>query len=204
MRSGRIRKRALPTERATARICREAGAVVKTNVLLRDLNVGVSVSDERRLEVLAHGLPLKGGSQLAIDVTLRSVLSAAGIPKPRCAVHDGIVAESARQDKERKYPELLTAKRCELVVLALETGGRWSQESMQFVFDLATAKAQTVQQPLRSSTTFAFVRRWTRILSVAAATSFARSLILPTSDGSAHAPDGYEPPLCSVVADACR
>ena len=53
-------------------MCREAGAVVRTNVLLRDMNITVSVLDERRVDVLASGLPLNRGAQLAIDVTLRS------------------------------------------------------------------------------------------------------------------------------------
>ena len=38
-RSGLLRSRAVPLERAAARVCREAGATVATNVLLRDLNL---------------------------------------------------------------------------------------------------------------------------------------------------------------------
>ena len=37
-RSGLLRSRAVPLERAVARACREAGATVATKVLLRDLN----------------------------------------------------------------------------------------------------------------------------------------------------------------------
>ena len=44
-----------------ARICREAGARVKENQFLRDLNVTVPISDNRRIEVIANGLPLWGG-----------------------------------------------------------------------------------------------------------------------------------------------
>ena len=53
MRSGRIKRRATPTEIALTRVCREAGAVVQTNVRLRDMNLSVPAADERRLEVLA-------------------------------------------------------------------------------------------------------------------------------------------------------
>ena len=52
-----------------ARICREAGARVKFNALLRDMNVRVASSDARRIEVLAQDLPCFGGSQLVVDVT---------------------------------------------------------------------------------------------------------------------------------------
>ena len=61
-------------ERVLARICREAGARVKCNTRLRDMNVGVTSTDERNIEVLAQDLPCFGGAQLAIDVTLRSAL----------------------------------------------------------------------------------------------------------------------------------
>ena len=59
---------------AAARICREAGARVTTNVLMRGLDVGVPVADTRRLEVVADGLPLFGGMQLAVDTKLGSTL----------------------------------------------------------------------------------------------------------------------------------
>ena len=49
-------------ERAAARVCREAGARVATNVLLRDMNIDVPPADGRRAEVLANGLPLWQGA----------------------------------------------------------------------------------------------------------------------------------------------
>ena len=57
-RVGRLRSRGIPLEQAAARVCREAGATVATNVLLRDRNVIVDRQDDRRLEVIANGLPL--------------------------------------------------------------------------------------------------------------------------------------------------
>ena len=57
-RTGRLKKRATPTERMLARICREAGARVRYNALLRDMNVHVPANDERRIEVLAQDLPM--------------------------------------------------------------------------------------------------------------------------------------------------
>ena len=56
-RSGALRSRGCPLERAAARVCREAGARVTTNTLVRDLNVAVSRFDDRRTEVIANGLP---------------------------------------------------------------------------------------------------------------------------------------------------
>ena len=98
-----------PSNVCWARICREAGARVRFNALLRDMNVGVPAADNRRLEILAQDLPCFGGAQLAVDVTLRGVLSSAGEPHPRAADIDGVILSEARRDKERRYPELWQA-----------------------------------------------------------------------------------------------
>ena len=49
-RSGRLRTRAVGPERTLARICREAGATVRMNTKLRDMNVAVEANDERAIE----------------------------------------------------------------------------------------------------------------------------------------------------------
>ena len=49
---GALARRAGPLERAAARICKEAGARVATNVALRDLNLDVPAADGRRIEVV--------------------------------------------------------------------------------------------------------------------------------------------------------
>ena len=54
-------------------MCREAGARATTNT--RDLNAAVSRFDDRRIEVIANGLPLRNGAQLAVDTTIVSPLT---------------------------------------------------------------------------------------------------------------------------------
>ena len=127
-RIGRVKTRASPVERVMARICREAGANPRFNALLRDMNIVVRATDNRRIEVLAQDLPCFGGAQLAVDVTLRGVLSSEGEAHPHAADVDGAVLLEARRDKERTYPEVVAASRCWLVVVAIETGARrqWS------------------------------------------------------------------------------
>ena len=75
----------------------------------------------------------RAGAQLAVDVTLRSAVTSGGEARPRAADLDGAVADEARKDKEAAYPELLEARRCSLVVVALETGGRWGEEAADFI-----------------------------------------------------------------------
>ena len=112
-------------ESVVARVCREGGARVATNVMVRDMDVALpNPGDSRRIEVLADGLALFGGVQLAIDTTLFSPLHADGTARPGAAQNDGVALRVARRRKERKYPELSGHNnRCRLVVFAGEVGG---------------------------------------------------------------------------------
>ena len=55
-------RRGFALESAAAKICREAGGRVATNLFVRDLDVNVpNLIDNRQLEVVADGLPLFAG-----------------------------------------------------------------------------------------------------------------------------------------------
>ena len=156
--SGRVKKRATPIERVLARVCREAGARVRFDAYLRDMNVDVVASDGRRIEVLAQDLPCCGGAQLAVDITLRCVLTRTGEPHRNAADVDGAVLVNARRDKEAKYPELVASRRCKLIVVGIETGGRWSEEAVDFVRQLSIAKAEEVPSFMRRSVSLSWER----------------------------------------------
>ena len=130
---------------------------VRVNAKLRDMNVEVRADDERAIEVLASGLPIHQLAQLAVDITLRSPLTSTGLARPAAATTDGAVLVRARADKEAKYFELLQGNRCHLVVVGLETGGRWSTEATIFVDMLAAGRARAVPSVLRRSTHLAQV-----------------------------------------------
>ena len=132
-------RREFPLECAAAQVCREA------SVLVRDMDLAAfNALDSRRLEVVADGLTLWHGAQLAIDTTLVSPLRRDGTARRRAANHDGAALEEARQRKERTDPELSgDGGRARLVVLAAEVGGRWSRETAEFLCALAKARAQS-------------------------------------------------------------
>ena len=139
-------------ERTLARVCREAGATVRHNTKLRDMNVAVAAEDERAIEVLASGLP-------AVDVTVRCALTADGLATPGAARHDGAALLRARGDKERKYTELVHNDRCQLVVVALDAGGRWSDEATKFSCELAGSRSREVPPMLQGSTFYGWWRK---------------------------------------------
>ena len=109
---------------------------------------------------------------------MRHFLTALGAARASADRGEELLA-AARGEKERKYAELVRGRRCKLIVLALSTGGRWSTEALGFVHTLAWAKARSVPQFLRKSAAFSWQRRWTRMLSVAAARAFAHGLNAP-------------------------
>ena len=95
-------------------------------------------------------LPLFHGAQLAVDTTMVSALRRNGDPRPRAKRSEGAALTDARRRKEVAYPELVgNAARARLVVLALEVGGRWSDEAWQFTRLLAGARARDEPPLLR-------------------------------------------------------
>ena len=107
-RSGVLGRRGFAVENAAARISREGGACVMSNITVRDLDVArPDPRDRRRLEIVADNLPLFGGRQLAVDTTLVSSLNCDGSAQPRATNMDGAAMEAARQRKSRTYPEFV-------------------------------------------------------------------------------------------------
>ena len=111
---------AVVPERTLARVCREAGATVRYNAKLRDMDLAVSAKDDRAIEVLATGLVPNWRWTSPFGAPLRRT------GQQRASRMDGAVCTRAREDKERKYSEFFRADRCRLVVVARETGRRGS------------------------------------------------------------------------------
>ena len=100
-------RRGWALQSVAARVCREAGARVWTNVFVRDMDLAIFDNlDGRRLEVVADGLPVHGGAQVAIDTTMVSPLHSNGVARRGASVKKGLALEAARKRKEMTYPEL--------------------------------------------------------------------------------------------------
>ena len=198
-RSGRLKSRAQAPERTLARVCREAGATVRFNAMLRDMNIAVAATDHRAIEVLASGLPLHHGVQLAVDITIRCAHTAESRACPNAATTNGAVLQAARAQKATKYAELLHGDRCRLVVVGVETGGRWSDEAMQFIAELAACKAREAPPVMRFSTFLAWQRRWTRMIATSCGRAVAHSLV--SSKGSTPGSDGPTPDLADLFGE---
>ena len=155
----------MPAEVSAARVCREAGAWVRESQVLRDLNVEVPASDARRIEVIANGLPFWGGKQVALDTTVVSALTQRGEARGRAP---GQALREAQRTKEVRYPELVGARRCRLVVMAFEVGGRCSSEGVTFVRLLAQHNSLGMPAAVAALGGSALFQRWTGVRACAA------------------------------------
>ena len=129
-----------------------------------------------------------------------SPLTRSGEPRSRAGIYAGAALQDARRNKERTYPELVRNRRCRLVVLGIEVGGRWSTEASSFIRMLAQATTRSSPPTLRAATTSALVSRWSALLTHAAASSFAASLLFEDLSPH-HNLDGDLPPLGQLLSD---
>ena len=176
-RTGLLKRRSVPQERAWAQVFREAGARVVDNQRLRDMCLpGVGPRDDRKIEIVAYNLPLFHGVPLCCDATLVSTLDCKGRPKHRSDDLPGNALLEARKDKERTYPELRSGEHALLVVLGCEVGGRWSEEAVSTLRLLAEARARSAPRLLRGPLERAMVARWSAMVAVAVQDSLAATL----------------------------
>ena len=163
-RSGVLGRRVFALESAVFQICRESGARVTTNVMLR------------RLEVVAEGLTLYGGCQLALDPTLVSPLR--GGWRSQAERRRGGRCRLDRGHQGQTYPELCRGDgRARLVVIAGEVGGRCSPKTKDLFWCLSSAKAAHVTRCSYGNARAAWFRRWCCLLACSATKAFAISLM---------------------------
>ena len=124
MRTGGVQRRAKPLERAWQQVFREAGARVVPQAFLRDMDLGVHASDNRRIDLVARGLPLFGGVPTCGDAALVSHVHADGTPLLGADVRDFVALERTRWQHSREYSELIAGDYPPLLLFDLTGGTR--------------------------------------------------------------------------------
>ena len=105
----------------SARICREAGGRVRTNVLVRAWicpNQGggcTEVGSRSGRSATSWGSSTSSEHHFGVRIV-------DGTPRRNAALEDGVALKAAKRKKVRAYPELVNS-RAQLVVLAVEVGG---------------------------------------------------------------------------------
>ena len=145
--------------------------------MLRDTNIPiVQPGDQRQLDMVVYGVT-PNGEALCCDATMVSPLTRDGRPIARAASHDGVALERAQLRKRRTYHELDGSPYGRLVVLGCEVGGRWNEDALHFVSQLASHKARSAPRMLQATARAGWSCRWWNLLSVAAQSALAATLI---------------------------
>ena len=172
-------------------MCREAGARVRTNTFVRDMDLeGVHVLDGRRLEVVADGLMLWDGAQLAIDTSLVSP-PAPGWHRQEDSGRPQRGGPATSQTHQGDHlPRALRRKRKGTF------GGAHCRRRIAMVRRDGTILARSGQPLiLQNRVKAAWLRRWSSVLACSAARAFAWSLL----DNPANPGTGADTPLVHEV-----
>ena len=95
------------------------------------------------------------------DVTQGSPLKVDGSPHPKACTVPGGAIERGEKRKPQQYREAWQARgRVRLLTLACETGGRWSDQCVDFVRMLAAHKAKEAPPILQRSAEYGWQSRW--------------------------------------------
>ena len=195
-RSGNLQRRAKPLERAWQRVFREAGSREVNKPLLRDIIPGIPSQDNKKLDLVARGLPLYGGLPIIGDASLVSPIGSDGLPRLSADARAGAALRDTQRSHQRTYQELLSHGRAKFLVLGAEIGGRWPEDALSIVGQLSHAKAESAPHLLHASARHAWFHRWFCLLSVATMTTVAEPILHPASphrtEMNGSAPDLHE------------
>ena len=112
------------------------------------------------------------------DATVVTTLHGDGTHRRKADVEDGVALKEARRSKEATYPELCRGDgRARLVAIAGEVGGRWSQETKDFLWCLACEKSKSSPRLLQGSARVGWYRTWCCLLACSTAKAVACSLV---------------------------
>lgn len=132
---------------------------------------------------------------------MTSPLTRTGHARFDTATTPGDAIQRATQRKRGvTYPELADNRRCRLVVVALETGGRWGQEAADLLRALARAKARGSPPILRQTATSSYIRRWSAVIALAAQRALAASYLEHNRGDYDHV-DGPPPAFHDLLSD---
>ena len=201
-RAGLLARRAKVVERAWVRVAREAvgpeGQVVPQQWLAHTTAVGVDARDRRRLDLVIYGVSPRGEA-LCCDATLVSPLTRSGAPQPRASEEDGAALQVAERRKRATYPELLAQGPQRLLVLGSEVGGRWNDEALGLVRDLARCRSLRAPPAVRRPAAQGWQRRWWAQLSVAVQQAVGSTALGRAWPAAPQGPGLPEPPLEHVL-----
>ena len=193
--AGVLGRRGYPLETAAAKVCRDAGARVRLNTMVRDLDLllGALLDNRRSSKTVC---PCSTGHNS--PSTLQWCQPSDATAQPEEGPSTPVEPPSFPREGGNNSP----------IPSCLEMGvvqdwwcwprkweGRWSQEARQFLVALAQAKSREAPPPLQGSVKAAWLHRWSFVFACTAARSFALSFV----DGLAPGVNGPTPSVNDML-----
>ena len=205
-RTGRIHGRHAAALGPWRQVLIEAGYKVRNERMLRDTHLEVELGDQRRMDLVAAPGALAPGAfrglPLFCNVTVVSPHSQSGAARGSSANSNGAVLRTAVNRKRGTYSDIPDSGVARLVVLACEVYGRWSEDALLLVRQLAEAKPREAPPSLRASARQVWSCRWWSLASVGVQRTIGEALLREGGVDllSTSSPAG-EPSLSDVVSD---
>ena len=173
--------------------------------LLRDTHMATDARDMRRMDLVAAPGPRAAGARRGValfaDVTIVSPLTQAGNARPTAATTNGGVLAQAVATKRRKYADVHSSPAASLLVLGCETYGRWSEDAVKIVRELAALKAREAPPLLQGCARHSWSNRWWALVSVGVQRAIGEALLRHSGpDLQPQPPVVSAPPLADIVA----
>ena len=205
-RTGRIHGRHAAACQPWRQVFNEAGYRVRAERLLRDTHLVSRPADRRRMDIVAAPGALAVGARRGVplfgDVTVVSVHTRAGNPRVSAATHDGAALQHAITTKRRTYADVHASPQACLLVLGCEVYGRWSDDAVKIVREMAALKAQQAPRRLRNCARHAWSNRWWALIGVGVQRAIAEALLRHAGfDLQDNAPLQPPPPLADLLLD---
>ena len=202
-RTGRIHARHRTLVAAWQQVLQEAGGVIPDrNVerMLRNTHIPVDATDSRRMDLVVPGLSVARGLPLFCDVTCVSPIGVSGHARPGCTMRNGNILLNAARNNSNDYPEVESSGLGRLLCLGVEPYGRWCEDVLSLVPDLARDKCRGLPASIRSSVQAATLRRWWGLLGIAVQRSCAACVLRAAGGDLANTPAERPPALAELPA----
>ena len=167
--------------------------------MLRNTHIPVPPEDSRRMDLVVPGLNVARGLPLFCDATILSPVSGNGLPRASTSNADGRLLEQAQRDNDHIYQEVLSTGLGVLLCLGCEVYGRWGDQCVKLVPELARERTRGLNPRVRRGTALALQHRWWAILGMAVQKSVAE--MVANADAGADLVSGWlepSPDLCDL------
>ena len=117
------------------------------------------------------------------------------------ATSDGSVLTQAVATKRRKYADVHSSPVACLLVVGCETYGRWTEDAIRIMRELAALKAREAPPLLQGCARYSWSNRWWALVSVGVQRAIAEALLCGGGpDLQAYPAVTSAPPLADLVA----